>query len=86
MAEVVARDSRTVTAANLSHLSKLTKLDCSVECGLEVKAALKVAEVPEREVWRTGLLDILLQERADLEKEAKCTFQVNSMLASLCYT
>ena len=86
MAEVVARDSRTVTAANLSHLSKLTKLDCSVECGLEVKAALKVAEVPEREVWRTGLLDILLQERADLEKEAKCTFRVNSMLASLCYT
>ena len=86
MAEVVARDARTVTAANLSHLSSLTGFNCSEECGSEVRAALKVVEVPEGEVWRTGLLDILLSERAALEKEAKDVKRVNSMIASLCYT
>ena len=86
MAEVVARDARTITAANLSHLSDLTQLDCSVVCGIEVKAALKVVEVPAKEAWRTGLLDILMRERSTLEMEARDTRTVNAMLASLCYT
>ena len=47
---------------------------------------MKAVEVPEGEVWRTGLLDILLSERAALEKEAKDVKRVNSMIASLCYT
>ena len=86
MAEVVARDLRSVTASNLRHLSSLTQLDCSKVCGTEVKDALKVVEVPEKEKWRTGLLDVLLRERAELERGAKDTKRVNSMLASLCYT
>jgi hypothetical protein len=86
MAAVVARDARTVTAANLAHLSRLTGLDCAVESGRAVKQALPVEEVPEKEAWRIGLLGTLLRERAELEKEAKDTKRVNSMLASLCYT
>ena len=78
--------ARTVTAANLAHLSRLTGLDCAVESGRVVKLALPVGEVPENEAWRVGLLGALLRERAELEKEAKDTKRVNSMLASLCYT
>ena len=53
MAEVAARDPRSVTASNLRHLSSLTQLDCSKVCGTEVKDALKVVEVPDKEKWRT---------------------------------
>ena len=86
MAEVVARDARSTVAGNLSYLASLTHLDCSVESRAAVKLALPVKEVPEKEAWRTGLLDILLRERADLEREAGDTKRVNAMLASLCYT
>ena len=69
-----------------SCLIDLTQLDCSVVCGSEVRAALKVVEVPEKEAWRTGGLDILIRERSTFEKEARDTRTVNAMLASLCYT
>ena len=44
-----------------------------------------VKEVQKKEAWRTGLLDILMREQADLEREAKDTRRANAMLASLCY-
>ena len=43
-----------------------------------VRNALPVAEVPENVRWRLGLLDILLRNRADLEREG------NYDLFSLC--
>ena len=43
-------------------------------------------EVQKKEGWRTGLLDILMRERADLMREDKDTRRVNAMLASLCYS
>ena len=79
-------DARSAVAGNLSYLASLTHMDCSVESRATVKMALPVKEVPEKEEWRTGLLDILMRERAELEKEAKDTKRVNAMIASLCYT
>ena len=86
MAEVASRDARTVTAGNIRHLNTLTKLNCATECKVVVKRALPVKEVPERETWRTGLLDILLRQRSELEKEGSDSRRVNAMLASLCYS
>ena len=86
MAEVAARDARSTVAGNLRYLATLTHLDCIVESKAAVKLALPVKKVPEKEVWRTGLLDILMRERADSERENKDTRRVNAMLASLCYS
>ena len=80
------RGRRTVTAGNIRHLNTLTKLDCATECNAAVKRALPVKEVPEHEAWRTGLLDILLRQRSELEKEGSDSRRVNAMLASLCYS
>ena len=86
MAELAAKDARSTTASNLAHVSSLTKLDCKTADWREVKAALPVAEVPERESWRLGMLDSLLQKRSELEKEGKDTRRVVAMLGSLCAT
>ena len=87
MAEVARKDARSVTSGNLKYLNDLTKLDCAVESGLIVKRALPVVEVPDKERWRVGLLDILLRQRSELEEEARdSSKKVNAMLASLCYS
>ena len=57
MAEVAASDQRSVTA-------------CSATAGWQnLKAALPVKEVPDKEKWRLGLLDSLLRERTELEHQ-----------------
>ena len=58
------------TTACMAYLTSLTGLDC----------------VPDKESWRLGLLDILLQERGVLEKEGGDTKRVISMISSLCST
>ena len=44
MAELAMKDARTTMAANLVHVSSLTKLECSPADRAEVKAALPVSE------------------------------------------
>ena len=86
MAVVAAADARTVLASNLKHVSSLSGLDCKAESASAVKTALPVTQVPPNEVWRLGLLDILLRQRGDLEKEGVDTRTVVAMLSSLCTT
>ena len=86
MAELARNDARTTTAANLKHISDLTSRSCATGDWSEVKAALPVKEVPEKETWRLGLLESLLRERGMLEKEGRDTKRVIAMLASLCST
>ena len=86
MAELAARDARTVLAGNLAYVKSMTKLDMEVATARAVRDALPKIEVPEKERWRTGLLDILLRQRADLEKEGKETKSVCAMISSLCAT
>ena len=86
MAKIAAGDRRTVTAGNLAFVSALTKMDCKSAGWLDIKAALPVQEVPERERWRLGLLDYLMGERASLEGQGKNTKTVVAVLSSLCTT
>ena len=86
MAEVAAGDARTVLAGNLALVSDLSKQDLGVTSARMVRDALPVAEVPENELWRLGLLDILLRNRADLEKEGSDSKSVRAMISSLCAT
>jgi len=86
MAELVAKDARTTTACNLAYLTSLTGLDCMAVDKWQVKSLLPVECVPDKESWRLGLLDVLLQERGVLEKEGGDTKRVISMISSLCST
>ena len=86
MAELAGKDARTTTSANLRHISSITSLDCAREDWGKVKMALPVREVPEKEVWRLGLLDSLLKKRGVLVREGKDTKTVVAMLSSLCTT
>ena len=67
-------------------MSATTNLNCSTADKLSIKAALPIVGVPESEMWRLGLLDSLLSERAALEKDGKDVKRVISMLGSLCNT
>ena len=82
MAELAGKDARTTTSANLRHISSITSLDCAREDWGKVKMALPVREVPEKEVWRLGLLDSLLKKRGVLVREGKDTKTVVAMLSS----
>ena len=84
LAELMSKDARSTTAENLAHVSATTGLNCSSAEKLAIKAALPIEEVPESERWRLGLLDSLLSERAELEKDGKDVKRVVSMLSSLC--
>ena len=86
VAEVAAADARTVLAGNLSYVGSLCKLDMSLASAREVREALPGVEVPEKESWRIGLLDILLRQRSELEKEGAETKTVIAMISSLCTT
>ena len=59
---------------------------CATAGWLDLKAALPVKEVPDGEKWRLGLLDNLISQRADLEKQEKDTKTTVAMLSSLCST
>ena len=86
MAKLAGEDRRTVTAGNLAYVSALTRMDCAQAGWLDIKAALPVQEVPEKETWRLGLLDCLIRERASLESEGKNAKDVIAVLSSLCVT
>ena len=44
------------------------------------------ATLPEKECWRLGLLEKLMSDRVELEKEGKDTLRVVAMIGSLCTT
>ena len=86
MARISACDRRTVTASNLAHLSALTGLDPECTGSLEFQESLPVLEVPDKEVWRVGLLDALLKERSDSERKGLNIKRLVSLISSLCTT
>jgi hypothetical protein len=86
MAEVATDDARTVTASNLAHVSALTKLDCASDSCMAIKRSLPVEEVPVHEEWWLGLLDTLLRQREELEKDGKDRRRIVAMISSQCST
>ena len=53
MAELVGRDARTTTSANLRHISTIKYIDCASEDWGKVKMVFSTKEVPEKEGWWT---------------------------------
>ena len=86
MANISVKDARTVTASNLRLLTNVTGLDCSLADKISVKNALPIKGVPESERWRLGLLDHLIQQRSELDKEGSDFRRVVAMISSLCTT
>ena len=87
MAEMAAKDARTITAANLALLARLTGLDVLQADQNSTRTALPAVEtVPESENWRVGLLDKLLCERTMLSKAGSDTKRIVALISSLCST
>ena len=86
MAEMAAKDARTITAANLALLARLTGLDVLQADQNSTRTALPVETVPESENWRVGLLDKLLCERTMLSKAGSDTKRIVALISSLCST
>jgi hypothetical protein len=86
MAAVAASCAQTVTACNLAYLKQLTDRDPVGDSGQEIRLALPVREVPEKEEWRLGLLDQLLYLRTVQQREGADLRRVIAQLSSLCAT
>ena len=84
MADISARDARTITASNLRMLTNVTRLECVTADKISVKNALPIKQVPEGERWRLGLLDHLLQLRSQLDKDGSEFKRIVAMISSLC--
>ena len=86
MAELASGNAQTVTSVNLAHLQHLTMLDPALDSIRDIKLALPVKSVPEKEEWRLGLLDKLLELRGEKRAAGEDLKQVTAMISSLCST
>ena len=86
MSTVAAQDQRTTTAGNQGHLRALTGLDPVKVGSQEIKDALPIKEVPQKESWRLGLLDALMKERSDSERKGISIKRLVALISSLCAT
>ena len=74
------------TRDNIRYIEELTGLKLRYHTGAQIKAALPVMEVPEKEKWRLGLLSVLFEQRkSQYENQENLEF-TNGLLNSLCST
>ena len=87
LARTVTDDPGSTTCANLIYLREVTKMD-NVESysSWRVREALPIQKVPEREMWRVGLLNSLLNLRSDKYKMVQDSMHICAMIDSLCST
>ena len=66
LARIVKDDPRSITCQNLRYMRTVTRLE-QVEhfCSWRIRDALPVQQVPEKEVWRVGLLTSLMGLRSE---------------------
>ena len=86
LANLVARDVRTTTGANLHFVRELTGLDpwqCSPK---DVKAVMaeKQAELPDQDRWRVPYMGRLLEERGERFHSMEDTKEITELIDSLC--
>ena len=87
MARIVSNDPRSSTCGNLRLLRQVTGLSQpQLLSNYRVKASLPVKEVPEKEVWRLGLLASLLKVRVEKYSRAEDTSNISAMIQSICTT
>ena len=87
LARMVSTDPRSTTCQNLRYLRQLTQLDRVEEYSKwRVKAALPVQKVPDREMWRLGLLSSLMNLKSEKHLVVKDSRHICAMIDSLCST
>ena len=87
LASMVADDPRSTTCRNLRYLREVTNMD-NVESysSWRVRESLPVQNVPEKEMWRVGLLNSLMGLRSEKYKRIQDTKHICAMIDSLCST
>ena len=86
LVNIVARDPSSNTADNVRYIEELAGISPWSQTSVKVKAALPVKEVPDKEKWRLGLLQSLLELRKEKNLHIEDTERVTAMLGSLCST
>ena len=84
LANIVARDVRSVTAKNLLLIEKESGLDPWKTTSAEVKEKLPDKETPEQDLWRLPLLCQYLDKRKEMETNMEDTKEIDSLIDSLC--
>ena len=85
MANIVAKDPRSVTCKNLRLLQSKTALRQPYTYStFKIKSVLPVKTIPQSEKWRLGLLSSLLKLRLEKRMRNEATISVDAMLDSLC--
>ena len=54
------RDARSTTCSNILYLNRLTNVDVMKTSASQIKLLLPVLEIPDTQMFRTGLLDVLM--------------------------
>ena len=86
LANLVARDVRTTTGANLHYVREVTGMDpwnCSPKDVKEVMVE-KLSEMPDQDRWRLPYLGRLLEERGERFHMMEDTEGVTELIESLC--
>ena len=86
LANLVARDVRSNTGANLHFVREMSGLDpwsCSPK---DIKKVLseKVADLPDQDKWRLPYLARLLEERGERFHSMEDTTEITELIDSLC--
>ena len=84
LCEVVSSDVRSTTSRNLSVIRDVSGLDPLVVSPHDVRRSVKSSEIPENDVWRPPLLDMLLNRRKDMEVALLKTDEIQKVIDSLC--
>ena len=83
----MSADPRSSTCLNLKYLERLTGLNQpQFFSSARVRMALPVLEVPEKEMWRLGLLDNLMKLKEEKYLRVVDTKKICAMIDSLCST
>ena len=84
LAKVVQCDVRSTTQKNISLIKEMSGLDPLSTSPYLVKTAIKVSVIPESDLWRPALLNMLLTRRKEMEVSLMKTEAIQSMIDSLC--
>ena len=86
LANLVARDVRTSTGANLHHIGVMTGLDPWTCSPKQVKIVMseRLGQLPEQDKWRLTYLGRLLKERGEKFFSMEDTIQLTDLIDSLC--
>ena len=86
LARIVGRDPRSVTFKNLKYVDKLAGLSPWDFSSKRIKVNLPVKSVPDNELWRTRMLDTLIDMRQKTYLMVEDSQHISAMISSLCNT